>query len=164
MAAENPSSDFALHIRIAPEETSYWRRPLREGDGAAWLAVLLSAAIGFVGGMRLESPLGGFLLGGCLLAVAYRAWLPQEIHVGPRGVTVRIWGSPFSPAVYRWTGFSRYDYRTGGVFFTSASTGGPLAPLRGLYLPWGAYREEVAANVEYYLQRWADSSTLHPKG
>lgn len=164
MATENPASDFALHIRIAPEETTYWRRPLREGDKIAWLAVLLSVAIGIGAALRLGSPLSGFFLGGGLLAVAYRSWLPQEIQVGPHGVTLRIWGSPFSPRLYRWTGFNRYDYRSGGVLFSAEPSGGPLASLRGLYLPWGEYRDEVAANVEYYLQRWADSSTMHPRG
>lgn len=145
----------ALHIRVAPEELTFWHWPLRDRGWGAWLALLAPIAAGLLVAWRFEQWWAGVLVGLVGFAALWRTWLPSQYTLGSTGIKERCLG--FERRI-GWTAIRSYEIRRHGVLLLPDDRLTPAAPLRGLYLHWGPHRNEVLAIVEYYLQAWAGSA------
>ena len=120
--------------------------PLVEGGPPTWrvgaLAVIVATLVGTTtGSVGLTS--GAVLL---LALAVWRFWVPVEYELGARGILQEVLGRQQR---IPWRAIGRFTVCRDGVFL--ARDDGPLEAFRGLYLPWGAHREDVLALVNHYL-------------
>ena len=135
----------------APPPPVQWRSwPLRENIPAAvaLVAGLVAAGIGvrWVTGQMHLAVLAGAVLG---LAM-WRFFVPTLFELNTEGVSLWLF------ARHRqipWTEIRRYEVRSSGVLLLPRAEPCPVDAFRGLYLPWGKHRDEVLAQVRYYLDR-----------
>jgi hypothetical protein len=85
--------------------------------------------------------------------VVWRHFVPTICEMNALGVTQRVFRRTRR---IPWLSIDRYVVGRRGVFLTSA--GAPLELFRGLYLPWGAHREQILASLRYYLPNAEDAS------
>lgn len=85
--------------------------------------------------------------------VVWRNFVPTICEMNALGVTQRVFRRTRR---IPWLSIDRYVVGRRGVFLTSA--GAPLELFRGLYLPWGAHREQILASLRYYLPNAEDAS------
>jgi hypothetical protein len=85
-----------------------------------------------------------------LLVTLWRTWLPVSYELGVSGITQRVLGRQRRIA---WPAIRGYQVGANGVLLVPDAQITPLAPLRGLYLPWldRRDREKVLASLEYHL-------------
>jgi len=95
-----------------------------------------------------ESPATAALCGLAMAVTVWRQFVPTFFELSALGVTSRTLRRTRRVP---WLSIDRYVVGRRGVFLSSA--GAPLEALRGLYLPWGAHREEVLISLRYYLPR-----------
>jgi hypothetical protein len=145
----------SLHIRIAPEEVTLWVWPLRDRGRGAWIALALPLLAGVLVAWRFEQWWAGVMVGLVGYAAIWRTWLPVQVTLGPTGIRERCLGWERQ---INWTAIRTYEIRRHGVLLLPDERPARIAPLRGLYLHWGAHRSEVLDIVEYYLQAWAGSA------
>jgi hypothetical protein len=148
--------DSGLRIRIAPEEVTLFVWPMRQRPAGSLLAFALAAAASWLVGWSSQRLLLGLLAAAVLALTLWRTWLPVAYEVGIAGVTVIVLGRRRR---IPWTAIRSYQVRDDGVLLSPDAQLTPLAPLRGLYLPWLHQRDKVLANVEYYLQNHASHPT-----
>jgi hypothetical protein len=139
---------MAAGLRMAPPPVSWQSWPLAAGGGQVWLVlslILLSfTAIAYSSG-SVGLAAGG---AGLVCLAAWRLFVPVFFELGPMGVSQQVLGrSTRIP----WGSIERAQVGRQGVFFSL--DGAVLAPLRGLYVPWDGNREEVLAQVAYFMPR-----------
>ncbi len=81
-------------------------------------------------------------------AAAWRYFVPVVYELGTLGLTIQVLTRQRRVA---WRSIDHYDLRSTGVFLSPHPERGPLDAFSGLYLPWGDHKDEVLANVEFYL-------------
>lgn len=86
-------------------------------------------------------------------AVVWRHFVPTICEINALGVTEKIFSRTRR---IPWLSIDRYVVGRRGVFLTSA--GAPLELFRGLYLPWGAHRDQILSSLRYYLPNAEDAS------
>ena len=124
-----------------------WRSwPLGDGGRQLWLLAAVLVVVAVVVGSTMESPRWAAISAALVAAAGWRVFVPVVFELNALGVSQHLLGRvrrvPWSAIEYARIGRE-------GVFFSL--DGGPLADLRGLYLPWEGRRNEVLALVEYYL-------------
>lgn len=145
-----------LRIRVAPEEATVRFWGLRDEPLATWLRIILGAAASGAVGSFLGSEWYGWGMLVVVLLTLWRTWIPLRFEIGPPGITqVVLRRRTRIP----WTSILNYRICSRGVLLLPDAAVAPLSPLRGLYLPWGSQREQVIANIEYYLASWATSQS-----
>ncbi|OHB65946.1 MAG: hypothetical protein A2V70_05085 [Planctomycetes bacterium RBG_13_63_9] len=87
-----------------------------------------------------------------LLVASWRYFLPVVFELDGDGVSQRLFGWRGHVA---WRAVERYEVCSAGVLLLPDKDGSAMAPLRGLYLPWAAHREEVLHHVRDHLDRTA---------
>lgn len=145
----------SLHIRVAPEELTYWHWPLRDRGLGAWLAMVVPLVAGVVVSWWFGKWWAGVAVGVVGYAVLWRTWLPCQLTFGSAGITERCLGMERRIV---WTAIRSYEVRRHGILLYPDERLTRAAPLRGLYLHWGPHKDEVQAIVEYYLQTWASAA------
>jgi hypothetical protein len=94
------------------------------------------------------------------LAVAAAAWrffVPMTFELGETGINRWIFGRRRH---IPWEAIRRHEIGPDGVLLFPDNTCSPLAPLRGLFIPWCTHREEVLAAFRRHLpdaERASDS-------
>ena len=86
-----------------------------------------------------------------VLAVAAAAWrffVPVTFELGETGVDCWIFGRRRHVP---WEAIRRHEVGPDGVLLFRDDARSPLAPLRGLFIPWGTHRDEVLALFRRYL-------------
>ncbi len=92
------------------------------------------------------------------LAVAlWRFFLPVEFELNERGIDQRVFGRRRHVP---WQAVQRYEVCSSGVLLLPDEDRSPMAPFRGLYLPWSDRRSEVLALVGHYLE-WPQDPVQH---
>ena len=140
----------AQRVRVAPEEVTLHVWPLRQQPLASLLALALAAGASWLLGWASGRPWWGVLAVAGLLVTLWRTWLPVSYELGVSGITQRALGRQRRIA---WPAIRGYQVRGNGVLLVPDAQIAPLAPLRGLYLPWldQREREQVLASLEYHL-------------
>lgn len=144
-----PSTAAAPALRRGPPPPVGWRSwPLEEGGLSAWmlsaLAVALIVAVGLSTGSMQRTLAACLLLG----LAAWRFFVPIHFELSAQGVSQELFGRQRR---IPWRVFESCEVCREGVFLRPAA--GDLAPLRGMYLPWGKHQSEVMAFVEYYVHQ-----------
>lgn len=126
-----------------------WRSwPIREAGARGALVVIgllvAAAAIGWLSGRVYWGLLGLVALGIAL----WRFFLPVVFELSEAGVDRRLfrWWRRIP-----WHAIERYEVCRAGVLLLPHGARSIMAPLRGLYLPWSARRDEVLAHMRHYL-------------
>lgn len=130
--------------RVWPVIDSVW-----ELLGLSTVLVLVPLVTWSLSGRTALTVLCTFAVG----AVTWRHFFPTICEVNALGVTQRLFGRTKR---IPWLSIDRYVVGRKGVFLTSA--GAPLELFRGLYLPWGAHREQILASLRYYLPHAEDAA------
>ena len=130
--------------RVWPVIDSVW-----ELLGLSAVLVLVPLVTWTISGRTALTVLCTFAVG----AVTWRHFFPTICEVNALGVTQRLFGRTRR---IPWLSIDRYVVGRKGVFLTSA--GAPLELFRGLYLPWGAHREQILASLRYYLPHAEDGA------
>jgi hypothetical protein len=147
-SSTRPTRDSQVRLRAAPEEVTVDDWGLRDRPLASLVAMTLAAGASWLAALGSGSLPAGIAVAIVLAVILWRTWLPVRYQLGSGGVTQSVLG-------WRrripWLAIQRFDVRESGVLLLADPAPTPLAPLRGLFLPWGNQREEVLAIVEFYV-------------
>ena len=134
-----------------PPPAMRWRNwPLRDNvlAGLGVLAALSAAGLG-VRWVTEQTHLAWLAV--ALLALAlWRFFLPASFELNADGVSQ--WRFRRCRRI-SWNAVRRYEICSAGVLLLPHADRCPMDPLRGLYVPWGSRRDEVLAQIRYYLDR-----------
>jgi hypothetical protein len=122
------------------------------------VGLLLVAALAAAGLGILEWTDRAYLAGlavAALLIGFWRFFVPVAFELNADGVHQRILGRHGQIA---WRSIQRYEIFADGILLLPFADRAGLDALRGLYLPWGAHRDEVLACVQQYLPGAAQSA------
>ena len=145
------NSELGLRIRVAPEAVTIVSWPLRDAPLRSWAAIALAAGVGALVGRYSPSAIYGWIAFVAMCITLWRVWLSVTFELNSNGVKQTVmWRSRRIP----WTAIPQYEVCREGVLLLPDAVVNGLSPLRGLYLPWGAHRQEVLAHLEYYLSTW----------
>ena len=126
-----------------------WRCwPLRDNFliGAMGVAALVAAGmLVFWQTDRLHlAILAGLILGG----TAWRFFVPVTFELNAEGVHQWIGGRHRR---IPWSEIRRHEIFSSGVLLLPYEQGAPIDVMHGLFLPWGVRRDEILAQLRYYL-------------
>jgi hypothetical protein len=143
------SSQRSKIIRPAPPPPIRWRVwPLGEHPGALIGGIFLAAAVwGIVRWVTGQAYLGWLGVGVVFLA-GWRLFVPITYELNPEGVEQTVWRFRWR---IPWKAIGRYEMGGAGVWLLPTKRPRPLDTLRGVYLPWGPYPEEVLTHLRYHL-------------
>lgn len=156
MESPAKAAPTSLRIRVAPEEVTVRFWGLRDEPLGTWLRIIVGGVASAVAGAYLGHEAWGWGTMGLMLLTLWRNWIPLRFEIGPHGITQIVLGRRTR---ILWTSILNYQVYSRGVLLLPDAVVVPLSPLRGLYLPWGTQKEQVLANIEYYLASWAASQT-----
>lgn len=133
-------------LRGAPPPVAWRSWPMAEGGAPVWLFLAASAVVG--GATAAVTGNSGWAAAAVVLigVAAWRLFVPVVFEVSALGVTEQVLSRRRR---IPWSMIERVEIGREGVYLGLESA--PLAALRGLYVPWGAHRDEVLAQVAYYL-------------
>lgn len=156
MASSVPGKrESGLRIRVAPESVQLSCWPLRDRPLRAWGLLGLVVAASVLVGRVAPNVQYGWLALAVLLVTSWRTWLPVRFEIGSGGVTETVlWRKRRIP----WTAIAQHEVHREGVLLLPDLAVNALSPLRGLYVPWRAHKQDVLANLEYYLSPWNGES------
>ena len=144
--------ETGLRIRVAPEEVRLTDWPLRQRPFSSFVALALVGGASWLVGWAAQRWEVGAVAALVMAVTLWRTWLPVRYEIGGGGIVQVLFGR------WRrripWTAILQYEIRSDGVLLLPDAVSTPLSPLRGLYLHWGDQREELLANLDYYLQSW----------
>lgn len=133
--------------RRGPPPPVSWRSwPLEEGGLSAWMLSTIAVAMIVAVGLATGSAQWALIACGVMAASAWRFFVPTHFELNAQGVFQEVLGRKRRIA---WRAFDSAELCREGVYLRFASA--PFGLSRGLYLPWGSHRPEVAAFVDYYL-------------
>ena len=129
----------AVRWRVWP----LWDNPFR---GAAVLAALAMA--GFVAEWATGRPYLGLVVAAVLMASIWKFFVPVSFDLDQNGVSRQFFGRRYR---IPWRSIHRLEIHPTGVLFMPHEDACPMDVFQGLFLPWDDCREEVLAQVEFYL-------------
>lgn len=83
-----------------------------------------------------------------LLIALWRYFVPVTFELSSDGVTQSVLGRKRR---IPWRAIARHETADAGVLLLGEEDPSLMAPLRGLYVPWGSHRDEVLRHMSYYL-------------
>jgi hypothetical protein len=142
-----------LHRPPAIRWTSW---PIRDEPPQAILAASAAALAMLTAYAATDRAHLGLLAVGVVLASMWRSLLPSTFELSGEGVDHKVLGR-----IRRvpWAEIRRYERRGSGLLLLPHADRSALDAFAGLYLPWAGRRDEILAQVEYYLDRSASSSS-----
>ena len=132
----------------APASVRWRSWPLRERLvlGALVLATWATAVVGIQ--QYTESLSMALLAGAALMVSLWRFVVPVVFELDVDGVHQWILGRHVQ---IPWPSVRQYRVFSDGVLLLPYAESCPIDAFRGLYLPWRDRREEVLANIRFYL-------------
>lgn len=117
--------------------------------------IVLTAALALMIGVafRFGGPLTAITAGVVLIVASWRRYVPTFYELSALGISENCLGRKRR---IPWISIDRFVLGRKGAYLSSS--GAPLELLRGLYLPWGAQREQIVATLRYYLPRAEDAA------
>ena len=132
-----------------------WRRwPVRDNFLAGALAIFgLIGAGAFVYWQtdKLHLAIGAAAV---LVVASWRFFVPVTFELNAEGVHQWIWGRHRR---IPWSEIRRHQVFSSGVLLLPYEEGSPIEIMQGVFLPWGLRRDEVMAQIRYYLDPTAGS-------
>jgi len=126
-----------------------WRSwPL--GEHLVWATVVLAglAAVAAVVYLRTERVYLAAMATAAVATCGWRFFLPVTFELNADGVNQWVFGRHRR---VRWHQVRRHRIYSAGVLLLAHEKPSPIDVLWGLFLPWGRRRDEVMAQIEYYL-------------
>lgn len=134
-----------------------WRRwPVRDNFLIGALAIVGLAAAGiFVHWQtdRLHLAIGAVLV---LAVASWRFFLPVTFELNAEGVHQWVLGRHRR---IPWSEIRQHQILSSGVLLLPHEHGSPIEVMQGLFLPWGLRRDEILAQIRYYLDPTAGSQS-----
>jgi hypothetical protein len=140
--------DPGARIRVAPENVTIESWPLRERPLENWSFLALAGGAGALVGWTSGSETLGWIAAFVLILTLWRVWIPVTWEFNARGMLERKFGRKRRIA---WSAIRRCEVYRRGVLLLPDAVVNSLAPLRGVYVPWGDQRPALLASLEYYL-------------
>lgn len=137
-----------MRLRAAPENVTLESWPLRERPLESWSLLALAGGAGALVGWTSGSEGLGWVATFALIVTLWRVWIPVTWEFSSRGVLERKFGRKRR---IPWAAIRHSEAYRRGVLLLPDRVLNSLAPLRGVYVPWGNQREALLANLEYYL-------------
>jgi hypothetical protein len=147
----SPVDPLELPMPPAPPPPLQWRSwPLRENVPGAIL--VFGGLVGAGAGVRwVTGQTHLALLAVAVLALAlWRFFMPTLYELNIGGVNQWLFGRHRR---IPWREIRHYEVQSSGVLLLPRAEPCPMDAFRGLYLPWGKRRDEVLAQVRYYLDQ-----------
>jgi hypothetical protein len=94
---------------------------------------------------RLHLAIGAALV---LAVAAWRFFVPVTFELNAEGVHQWVWGRHRR---IPWSEIRRHRIFSSGVLLLPHEQGPPVDVMHGLFLPWGLRRDEILAQLRYYL-------------
>ncbi|MHB8899598.1 MAG: hypothetical protein ACYC6Y_12700 [Thermoguttaceae bacterium] len=131
-----------------------WRRwPLRDNLAVGVMGVVGLLSAGYV----VYRQTGRFHLAaaavGVLAVSAWRFFLPVTFELNAEGVHQWVWGRHRR---IPWGEIHGHRIFPAGVLLLPYEEGAPMDVIHGLFLPWGRRRDEILAQLRYYLDPSVD--------
>jgi hypothetical protein len=144
-----PARDSSIRVRpTSPEEVTISDWALRDRPLASSVAMTLAAGATWLAVWATNNWIIGVLVAVALALTLWRTWLPIQYELSASGITQRVL---HLERRIPWTAVRAHEIKADGVLFLPDDTIAPASPLRGLYLHWGAHREQVLAQIHYHL-------------
>lgn len=136
-----------------PPLVRWFSWPVRDNvfKGSVVVIGLLAGGLG-VGWVTGKTHLALLALAALVIAL-WRFFLPVMFELNTDGVNQWIFGRHRR---IPWVAIRRYEVFSTGVLLLPYSDRCPMDAFRGLYLPWGSRREEILAQIRYYLDQPGD--------
>ena len=135
--------------RPVPPPAIRWRSwPLREDWTKAAMVLAGIAGTSVLVHSMGVAPHMTFLAMTALAVALWRFFIPVAFELSADGVDQHILGRRRR---LPWQAIRRYEKSTTGVLLLPHADRCPMDVFRGLYLPWADRRDEVLAQVEFYL-------------
>jgi hypothetical protein len=141
----NPSPVTAPR-RSAPAPVRWRSWPIAEGGRAIGSLAALGAVVIAVVALTTWNIVWSLVAAGLLAAAAWRSFVPIDFEVSAQGITQEVLGRRRRIS---WKSIAVCEVCRAGVWLSP--TAGRRSFFAGLYLPWGARRNEILALFEYYL-------------
>lgn len=140
-------SAMAVEIADPPPRLAYEHWPLRDEPAVRWTAWAVLAATGLAAYAATGKPALAAAAVGCVALAAWRMWLPARYELDASGVVEQVlrrkrrasWRAARGAAIGR-----------RGVLVTYRPEPAPADYFRGLFVPFGAHRQEVLRHFRYY--------------
>jgi hypothetical protein len=130
----------------APLRWQSW--PVRDDTMRAALVVIGLLALGVVVRWLSEHTHLAVLAVLAVAAAAWRFFVPVTFELSETGIDRWIFGRRRHVP---WAVIRRYEIGPDGVLLFPDNARSPLAPLRGLFIPWSTHRDEVLAAFRCFL-------------
>ena len=132
-----------------------WRRwPLRDNFLFGAMALVGLAAVGLLVYWQTDRL---HLAIGAALAIAIATWrffVPVTFELNAEGVHQWVFGRHRR---IPWSEIRQHQIFSSGVLLLPYEHGSPIEVMQGLFLPWGMRRDEILAQIRYYLDPTAGS-------
>lgn len=140
-------------LRPAPPAVRWRSWPLVETPWRAFAALIVLVAIAVATRWVTGQPhLAGLAVSAIILA-GWRFYVPIWYELDLEGVHQTVFRRR---RVIPWTAIRSCEMAAAGVLLLPNADAVPLDAWIGLYLPWSGRREEVLANLIYYLGKQSD--------
>jgi len=149
MSSESKASD-PLWPDDPPPSVRWRSWPLRDKMLTALTVVIGLIAVGLATGWVTDKAHLGLLAAAVLAVGLWRFFLPVTYELNSDGVNQRVLGRH---RCIPWNRIRHYEVNSRGVLLLPFSDRCPMDAFRGLYLPWGSRRDEVLAQLRYYVGR-----------
>lgn len=127
-----------------------WRRwPLRDNiliGAMAMVGLVLVAYFIYSQTNRLPLAIGASLV---LAVSAWRFFVPVTFELNAEGVHQWVWGRHRR---IPWGEIRHHQVFSSGVLLLPHEEVAPIDVMHGLFLPWGVRRDEILAQLRYYLE------------
>lgn len=146
MSGSSSPPSKRLHPALPPLRWRVWL--MAEHPGSLIGGIVLGVGVwGIVRWVTGQGYLGGLAVGVVIMA-GWWFFLPISYELNSEGVIRGIgrlrWKIP-------WEAIGRYEVMDSGVWLLPTPRPSLLEVFRGVYLPWGGYREEVLRQIQHYL-------------
>lgn len=131
-----------------PADVELVNWPLRDGGPRVWLALVTVVAAPLAAAAWADNLAVGLICVAALAVSLWRVWIPVRFQFGPKGIVQEVFGRRRRIA---WSAIRRCEVRRQGVLLLPTYDRRPLAVVAGLYVRWGAKRDELLTIVNYYL-------------
>ena len=144
----------ALRPRPAPRDVTVRAWPLAHGDRMAVVGVIGAALVFATAAYASRSAGTAAILAALVLLALWRLYLPVQYELSAGGITRTVLGRTRRVP---WSGVGAVSRRESGVVVLRDWEDGPLALLRGIYIPYNNHKSDVQAVFDFYLAGRADS-------
>lgn len=142
-------------LRSSPAAISWRVWPLADGEGRAWLWLVLVGVFAFVAAEIMQEPIWGGVVLVLFLVSLRRLFVPVTYQLSSDGIERKMWRGWRRIS---WRKVRRYHVFPDGIFFAFTQEPEAFDSFRGVYVPLGrrvtlAIRKDALAIIRHYVNR-----------